>query len=395
MSENSYIEPVFVEFYDRNHNISNLNFQDFKILTDFYNKVSFGDQLTANQGNYLIRLMSKYLPLSIKNGFDYSETLKNPVWKTTFRTLDYSKEAFCEKDSEGLIWAYLKFPFVFKDKYEKEFENATKVRSSWDHDRKLRKLDLQKYNIIHLYEFIASNGFNIQESFMEAVFQAEEAWNEQDSIIPYAVVVDNKVVLKNATADATAFWESTASGDLNKDMFLAKSMGYVVKMSVPPSTVVENIASTVDTDFWFKDVSKFFELYASLDCYVGIVIDRNTQDVVGWLDEFVKKADFCGISRSDIKVCFRETESRPSALNKWIKDNNVGGTVKDGKILIFQHKPPKWLFKEDTDVKIIATNSFTPMNEPLTSAWVAAHPCVCYLGGIKPTRARDKKIVEL
>ena len=395
MSEKSYIENVFVEFYEKNSTISCLDFEDFKVLTDFYNKVSFDDQLTANQANYLIRLMHKYLPVSIKNGFDYSESLKNPVWKNIFRTLDYSKHAFCEKDDEGLVWAYLKFPYVFKDRFEKEFENSTGVRSSWDGERKLRKLDLQKYNIIHLYEFIASNGFEIDQSFMDTVFQAEEYWNEQENIIPYASVSDGKVILHNAMSDVEMFWNSMSTGNLEKDMFLAKSMGYVVKLSTPPSTILENVVSTVHGNFWFKDISKFFDLYKAVDGSVGIVIDRNTSDVVAWLTNFVEKSDFYGIPRTDIKVCFREPESKASTLNQWVKDNNVGGTVKDGKILIFQHKPPKWLFKDSSDVKIIATNSFTPVNEPLTSAWVSAHPCVCYLGDIKPTRVRDKKIVEL
>lgn len=395
MSEKSYIENVFKEFYVQNVDRWNIHSQDYKILSDFYEKVLLGEQLTQNQGNYMLRLMTKYLDQSTKHGYDYSLALENPVWKTSFRTLDYTKRAYCEKDAEGLIWACIKFPYSFKEVFDKEFERASLYKSVWDPERKLRKLDLQKYNIIHLYEFIASNGFDIDESFMDVVFQAEEYWNEQDNIIPSATVVDNKVVLRNAMPDAETFWNTTATGNLEKDMFLAKSMGYSVNLPHAPSTTLENIVTSKYTNFWFKDISKFFDLYKTIDGTAGIVIDRNTTDIVAWLDNFVRNTDMHGISRSDIKVCFRESDSKISKLNQWIKDNYVGGAVKDGKILIFQHRPPKWLFKDSVDVKLIATNSFTPMNEPLTSAWVSAHPCVCYLGDIKPTRVRDNKIVEL
>ena len=77
------------------------------------------------------------------------------------------------------------------------------------------------------------------------------------------------------------------------------------------------------------------------------------------------------------------------------KDNELGGKVDSGKILIFLHKPPKWLFKDTIDVKLVITNSYTPINEPTTSAWLMAHPCVCYLGEIKPTPVRKQKIVNL
>lgn len=171
-------------------------------------------------------------------------------------------------------------------------------------------------------------------------------------------------------------------------------MGYTVRLD-HPVTSLEKIVSTEHTNFWIKNISKFFELHKTIEATSAIVIDRNTTDVVAWLDTFVKSADLAGIPRADIKVCFRESDKSSSKLNQWVKDNHVGGTVKDGKILIFQHRPAKWLFKDCDDVKIIATNSFTPMNEPLTSAWVSSHPCVCYLGDIKPTKVRDKKIVEL
>ncbi len=83
------------------------------------------------------------------------------------------------------------------------------------------------------------------------------------------------------------------------------------------------------------------------------------------------------------------------AFKDIFKDNNLGGKVQEGKILIFFHKPPKWLFKDGIDVKIVVTNSYTPIHEPTSSVWLDTHPCVCYLGEIKPTLTRKQKIVSL
>jgi hypothetical protein len=171
-------------------------------------------------------------------------------------------------------------------------------------------------------------------------------------------------------------------------------MGLTVRIN-KPITLVEKISSVEETNFWIKDYDKFFDLYKTVNGVVCIIVDRNTQNTISWLDQFVRRSDAAGISRTDIKVCFRDPDSKKSNLNQWIKDNCVGGAVSDGKLLIFQHKPAKWLFKENVDVKIIATNSFTPITEPLTAAWISSHYCVCYLGDIRPTKFKDKKVVEL
>ena len=395
MIQSSYVEDVFLDFYDRAVDLWQMAPQDYRILTDFYNKLSQGQELTQNQGNYLLRLLGKYQLLALSQGLDLSACLGNPVWKTSFRVLDYTKSIFVEKDEDGLLWVCLKFPYAFKDVFDREVDKLLSAQSKWDFDKRLRKIDLYQCNLIHLQEFVKKNGFEIDESFIDVVAQTEEIWDQQDSIIPHAIADGVSINLKNADADTVSYWNDHRTDSYQKNLFLAKQMGYVVKFSSTSQTLIEEISASAATDFWIKDLSTFFELYQTLGGVFCILVDRNTQDVVDWLQDFVNHSDFAGIPRNEIKVCFRESDSKNSKLNKWIKDNYVGGTVKDGKILIFQHKPPKWLFKDDIDVKIIATNSFTPIAEPLTSAWISGHHCVCYLGDIKPTKIKDKKIVEL
>jgi hypothetical protein len=123
-------------------------------------------------------------------------------------------------------------------------------------------------------------------------------------------------------------------------------------------------------------------------------LDR-TADALSWLQQFVADADLHNISRDDIKVCFRENKDSKSGLNDWIRLAGVGGKVESGKILIFESKPAKWLFKDVNDVKMLVTNNLYPPSYSMTRDFFNSHPCVIYLGDIKPSEQKGQKIVEL
>ena len=398
MSKLSYVEDLFVEFYNQTiMDIEILQDQDTSVMHSFFNQIDLGNQLTANQGNFLLKILTKYKSHAKRLGIDYGTLLENPVWKMSFRKLDLSKRAFVEQDEDGVISICLKFPYSLKDIFDKEFntESQGNNASQWDGDRKLRVLDVYKFNIIHLDEFLKKHEFELDESFLELVDVVSEMWNQQDNIIPYAEIVDNNIKLFNTTEASLEFFQTHKSNQLNKDLFLSKSMGYPVRFNQPAATPLEKICQSKSRNFWLKLNRDFFNLYKEIDGIACVLIDRNTQDIVTWLERFIGSADLAGIPRSEIKVCFRDPVEKKSKLNEWIKDNNLGGKVDEGKILVFLHKPPKWLFKDTIDVKIVITNSYTPINEPTTSAWLSAHPCVCYLGEIKPTPVRKQKIVSL
>ena len=75
----------------------------------------------------------------------------------------------------------------------------------------------------------------------------------------------------------------------------------------------------------------FFSLYNEIDGKVCIILDR-TSDALGWLKNFVADADSNGVSRDDIRVCFRASKEDRTGLNEWIKTAGVGGKVESGKI---------------------------------------------------------------
>jgi hypothetical protein len=114
-----------------------------------------------------------------------------------------------------------------------------------------------------------------------------------------------------------------------------------------------------------------------------------------WLQNFVADADKSEVSREEIKVCFRDSKESDSGINEWIKIAGVGGKVETGRILIFESKPAKWLFKSDIDVTMLVTNNIFPSTSSMTKDWLRSHPCVIYLGDTRPTETKGQKIVEL
>jgi len=53
------------------------------------------------------------------------------------------------------------------------------------------------------------------------------------------------------------------------------------------------------------------------------------------------------------------------------------------------------LFKDLDDVTLLVTNNVFPPTNVMTRDWFNSHPCVIYLGDIKPSETKGQKIVEL
>lgn len=393
MTQFLFVEDAFVSFYDLASKQSKFLLpQDINPCINFYDKIKLGEKLTVNQGSYILKILSKYKSQAIDIGLIYDNILTSPSWKNDFRVLDLSKEVFVEVVDKS-IEICLRFPFSLKSAFEKEIEQHSSNSSRWDHDRKIRVIEFSKCNIIQLYEFCCNHGFNIDDSFRTLVSQVEEVWNNQESIVCHSKILDD-LVLVNAPESAIEYYENNKSTCLEKNIFLAKTMGYPIRLENVPTSNFEKICSTSERMFWLKSMKDFFEVYKKVGGTAAVLLDRNTTNVKDWLLDFVNVSDHY-ISRELVKVCFREENTKNSTLNMWIKDNNLGGKVEHGKILIFQHKPPKWLFSKDIDVKIVITNSFTPINEPISNAWINHHQCVIYVGNIKPTPTRNQQFVNL
>jgi hypothetical protein len=169
-------------------------------------------------------------------------------------------------------------------------------------------------------------------------------------------------------------------------------MGYT--FAGEPANKAQKIASNKNNQFWVQNYSDLFEICSEITGKVCFIIDR-TVNSLNWLKMLSKYIDSDKrIKRDEFKVCFRESNKENPEFNDWVRKNGFGGSVQDGKYLIFQHKPAKWIFSSLEDVKIIVTNNLYPSTNSLTRTWIKNHPCVIYTDEIKPSN-RSNDIVKL
>lgn len=397
MSEIPSVEDAYLQFSQiilTNHFL--IDSRDIAAINNFYIKISNNDALTEAQGRYILKLLNKYQFTLKKAGLDYSSTLKSPRWKKEFRILDLGKQIYIEDGYEKNPIVCLKFPFAFKTTFETEFlgKNLKKIRYHWNHDKRINQVMLYDINLVALHDFCVTHGFEIDESVLDALSQIEEIWNQQYDIIPYCLEENNNIQLKNANEDADAFWKDNRTGDVSKDLFLAKTMGFSLRTPSDKDDVLSKMASHETNHFWINDFSRFFDFYKKVDQPVAVILDSDKDSII-WLENFIRVADECFVPRSDIKVCFREDKDSNNNFNQWVKDNNLGGKIDSGKIFIFRSKPAKWLYSEEKNVKIVVTNGLFPSMNISTQRWITTRPCVIFLGSIKASQTKDIKIVQL
>jgi hypothetical protein len=396
MSQSVYIEDVFVEFYSHLlFSTVNVDAQDAEPIENFYQLCQNNRPLTEKQANFIIRLLKKYKSKVSTAKFDYTTQLETIKFKNPFRVIDSSRRVYIIQEEKGVSFLCLQFPYSFKETFDKEFGSFYQnFIFAWDEKRYVRKAELFKVNFLQIYSFVTEYGFDIDESFQKLIFDLEHALENQENIIPYSSIEQGTVNLKLASDSVLENFNKNKPTDINEQMFLAKTMGYPVRLLKKPGNFIEKISSTSSNTFWLKEISDIFEIYKTLKLKIAVIVDR-AQDSISWLSEFIEKSEISGVAREKIKVCFRDSKINDTGLNQWIKDNSVGGKLDGGDILIFQHSPPKWLFKEENYAKIVVTTMITPSTSQITSDYLDTHPCVIYLSGIRPTLKGKKQIVEL
>lgn len=396
MSNSANIEDLFQKFSLHVLFSGGISPHDSTIIDSFSNVIASGNKLTSAQAKLMLRLLKKYHDIVKLVDKDAESLVKNPIWKQDFRVLDLTKKVFVEKTEDGLYDVGLKFPYSFKS----EFETYCPMFLSkypnyrWDSQRKVTWIPFYELNILVLYDYLITNDFEIDDSFLSAVALVEEIWENQEKLVPMVKIIGEKVEIFNVSDDAKNYWDQQVSGEQNKDLLLARTMGIRLNLNKKFKNIFEKIASSEDaTSFWCKNVENFFAVYKELDGVAAIILDRNS-DILEWTKRFVAIAENCQIPRSDIKICFRDSE-KDSDINRWIKDNQLGGTVEHGKIFIFNHKPAKWLFTKDINVKLVGTNSLFPFSQITTQRWLDSFPLMFYIGEIRASTLKESKIVEL
>lgn len=381
----TYIEDIFSAFaFEVDMRNISVQPQDIPAITSFQNTIISQRPLTQAQSSFVLRILQKYKLGAALNGIDYGQALISPIWKMPFRVLDNSCWITVDQQVEN-ITILMKFPYALKLEFEKVFPA---VRSTWDNTQLHRRIKADDINVIALHDFCISRGFDIDDTFTELCSGVEEIWNQEENFLPHAIIEDGQIKLINACSDAQDFFNKKCTGVLAQDMFLAKSMNFVTKMDKKELSLIDKITTTTDNYFYTKNIEPVFELIQLLPDpqNVVVVVDR-TSDRFDFIKQFVRTAETVNFPKKHIRVCFRleADENKTTNFNQWIKDNELNGPISTGKIFIFSHKPAKWLFTGEFEVKVIVTNNLYPSTSVGTSEWMKAHPCVIYVSASKPS----------
>lgn len=398
MEKSFTIEKVFIDLCDALKS-SDLFYDDLfdnspKPMWSFYDLISEDKPLTKNQADYVIKILKQYRDNLQNLGYDLEQIIQNPTWKHPFRIIDQTRKISVEQDEDGIYWLCFQFPYSLKEDFDNTFglKNVKYSISKWDADKKLRKIRLYHLNFIEVDEYVNKNSFILDESYIEAKSQIEEILNSVEDIEKKSVIIDGEVYLKNACDDTLNFFENKKTKEINKDLFLSKKMGFSLDLKAP-SNIVEKICSTENNTFWTKNIESFFDLYLEIKGKTAIILDKD-MDYRKWINQFISYADLKFISRSEIKICFRE-DKKNSDFNSWIRENGLGGKVSNGSIYIFLNQPAKWLYEELDSVNIIAMTDLIPNTNKHVQNLLVHHPLVLYINEKKPTALREIKIVNL
>lgn len=399
MSNNTFIEDIFIELAECVMAGTIMVPQiDYEPILSFYTALTGNKQLTKKQADYLIRLLGKYQAVyESVTKIDITNDLTSPVWKNPFRTLDYSKSVSVVTDPTGIVYLHLKFPFALKDQFISEFSNTRgKSPAVWDPEERVQKVKLHDINLIHLYEFVKKNNFELTEDFLSLVSQVEEIWANEEDFSPESKVVNDTVEIFNYTESAKDFFDQNKSNDKIKDLFLARSMGYPLT-NFDKNNRLERLFSSQETNFWIRDLKDCFDFIRKIDSFpIVLFLDRASnvmEDVNTYYSAFLD----AGFDENSIRVCFRfsNDDEGGKQFNRWIKESGLGGSMTTGKIFICQHKPPKWMLRPEFSPKILISNSLYPSTSQQTSNFIKHHHTVFYVGNVKPSTHKENKIVEL
>lgn len=394
-----YVEDVFTEFA---HAVDlrqiSVQPQDIPAINSFQNVILTSKPLTKAQSSFVLKILTKYRIGSKMAGIDYHDSIDNPTWRYPFRVIDHSRSVSVDCDEDGSLRILMKFPYQIKEAFEKELPN---IRSMWDSTLMSRVIKLKDANVIVIREFCEKYEFVLDQTFIDLCDSVEEIWNQEENFLPYSVVKNNSVELINATDDAKEYFEINKTDSLEENMFLAKSMNFCLKLEEKNPTLIQKIATAQDNYFYTNNVKNLFEILKSLPtAKVAVLVDR-ASETLNFVKNFVNFAENVNFPKNEIRVCFRLSaeEDRELKFNQWIKENQINGPVNSGRIYIFRHKPAKWLFAGEENVKIIVTNGLFTNTNISISHWMDSHPCVIFVGEQKPAmRAlsnKEKKIVNL
>jgi hypothetical protein len=396
MTSVTYVENCFLLFFElvEEKKIS-LESSDVSPIRNFVNIMSDDRPLTRSQANFVLRLLGKYQSKINHHGIDISDIIQTPLWKNPFREIDNSKSISLESNNNQITYILARFPFSFKDTFFDEFLLKDRSKAIWDHDVKSQRIKLLDINLINFVECAKKYNFIISGEILDLAERLEEYWANEESLIPHSILLDNAVVLVNASSAVMDFFNAHKKNNIYHDLILAKSMGFFLRKE--PTNKIEKISAAEENKFWINSFETLIDILQSSDHFPAVVILDRASDNVSWAQHFISVYEKMNLPISDVKICYRFSNEIDDGrkFNDWVKDLDLGKNLDQGKIFICLHKPPKWMFKDNFDVKIIVTNGIYPNVNSITDSMVESFHTVLFSTDIKPSEKRNKKIVQL
>lgn len=395
MTNKFYIEDIFVKFFlTMSHNGIGMQIHDTNAAASFYTTLVDGNDITEKQGAYILKILHKYRNVCAEY-YDYKDLLENPSWKKTFRIMDNKKQIWVEKDAVSSYWICMKFPFQFKEIFDEHIGKSDDYLNGltvWDKQQRVRKLFLYDFNLVHLIEFCKQHDFEILDSAAEALSAVEEIWNNQEEYLRTSLIENGRVKLQNAVSETEKYFNLNKTGEKSSDLVLAKNLGHLYSGKANSSW--EKIASHKTNTFHCSDIGTFLKICYGVKGKIVILLDK-TEQSIDWVRKLSRNIDACGYKKTDFRVCFRMSNQTDPNFNQWVNENGFGGKISDAKFLIFREKPAKWLFKDEKDVIIVASNDLLPGLNASAKSMLKSHPCVIYVSEYKPVKQYGETIVEL
>lgn len=390
MTSYRYIEDFYIDAYDKI--FLEIDPADQSFTQNFYSLIISSRSLTEKQGIFLLRILKKYKKIIQLYGLEV-DIIDNPIWKNQFRVLDPTKHISL-KEEENTVYLCLKHPFAFKEKFEKEVLNSNSSYDSvWNDELKERYYPLYKCNLILTKDFADKYQFTVSNDFLDAVAIFEEVLNNQESYEPICEIEGDRVILKNSIESAEEFFQKNKTGDLEKDIFLAKKLGYRLSDNFYQKNAIHKIAATATNFFHSEKIEKVLDVHKKIGGKIVILVNEQKSKLKDLIDSIFAY----GYSSDDVKVGFRESNDSDTSteFNTWIKHHGLGGDLKSASILIFKTKPPKWLMKDEIDVNIILINGSLAPSSEIAQRWIDNHHCVVFLDEIAPSIKKENICVRL
>lgn len=359
--------------------------RDKKILVSLDKQINFGNFLTKNQGDLLIKIIKENENSFKKFLGDALEHIDTPLWSRPFRVINPVRKIYRKKDS--LFYFVVEFTWnkrlqqVMID-LNKEIQGATVSASN-----KIFTIPLTEKNLLQVVNKLLPLKFEISEEIEKFYYEIKEIVDTKTS--PQELDLHSNVLIhKKYRSDVGE--ENLKSELLNLDRQIRYQYQFLPKNL--PNSLIEKIAARRQSKIWIKENSyTLSEIIKSIDQLIRfpLLVIVNGHDSIDALDN-VKKLKIA-LEQNQIHIRpsvyfrFDNTGENNIKFNTYINENQLNNRLsEDTKIVVLaNNKLPKFILQSSWYPKSVIsfTNNFRTNK---TSVWCDAVDLQIYYNDKQP-----------